>query len=164
MVRLSVSRRPCPGMNFRTLNFYTFVFRTTQYSRFSYDTIKFLAKTVQQCSMDPVTHTGSRCYHRYFALLSTLARPKPHQCACRMQNDEQLHRSGPSNIWRYRYQCLVAVYAIVTASAYLRVHRQPYNFAVKTEQYETIFKGTTLAAAVAGIAMSDRKTRDSKRQ
>jgi hypothetical protein len=56
---------------------------------------------------------------------------------------------------RHKYQVLVGTYVAVTAVLFLRVHRQPYSSAVKWEQYETIFKGTSLAAVLGGIAMSN---------
>lgn len=54
----------------------------------------------------------------------------------------------------YKYQLLFATYATVTGFAFWRIRRQPYNTSIKMEQYETVFKGTSLAAAVTGIAMS----------
>jgi hypothetical protein len=54
----------------------------------------------------------------------------------------------------YKYFVLFDAYACVSAAAFYGVHRQPYITAVKWEQYETIFKGTTLAAAIAGITMN----------
>lgn len=64
-------------------------------------------------------------------------------------------RAGKQSLLsQYRYHLLFGIYASATAAAFYRVHRQPYNTAIKWEQYETIFKGTTLAAAIAGFAMS----------
>lgn len=59
----------------------------------------------------------------------------------------------------YRLYLLAGLYVGVTGAAFLRVSRQPYAQSIKWEQYETIFKGTTLAAAVAGIAMSGKMNR-----
>ncbi|KAF4554909.1 Hypothetical protein D9617_3g019780 [Elsinoe fawcettii] len=55
-----------------------------------------------------------------------------------------------------RYLFLFATWAAVTGAAFYRVSRQPYITRIKTEQYETIFKGTTLLAALVGIGMSGR--------
>ncbi|KAK3079330.1 hypothetical protein LTS18_005129 [Coniosporium uncinatum] len=54
----------------------------------------------------------------------------------------------------YRYHILAVTYSLLTVTAFLRVHRQPYNSRLKTEQYETIFKGTTLAAVLVGVGMT----------
>lgn len=59
-----------------------------------------------------------------------------------------------SSLHKYRYHLLGLAYTMATILAVLRVSRQPYNRAIKWEQYETIFKGTTLGAAIAGLVMS----------
>ena len=63
----------------------------------------------------------------------------------------------PSNslVQKYKYHLLIGVYTTVTSLLLYRVHRQPFALAIKSEQYETVFKGTTLAAVIGGIAMSD---------
>jgi len=61
-----------------------------------------------------------------------------------------------SAFWTWRYHLLFGAWALGTSVAFLRVSRQPYMQAVKWEQYETIFKGTTLAAALGGIALSGK--------
>lgn len=48
---------------------------------------------------------------------------------------------------------IFAVWLVGTSAAFYRVSRQPFPARQKWEQYETIFKGTTLAAALAGIAV-----------
>ncbi|KAI1875974.1 uncharacterized protein JN550_001470 [Neoarthrinium moseri] len=55
---------------------------------------------------------------------------------------------------RYKYHVLIGSYIALTSVFFWRVHRQPYSRSIKAEQYETIFKGTTLAAVVAGVAVS----------
>ena len=62
--------------------------------------------------------------------------------------------SASLSLHKYRYPLLGLAYATVTTLAVLRVNRQPYSRAIKWEQYETIFKGTTLGAAIAGLVMS----------
>lgn len=54
----------------------------------------------------------------------------------------------------YRYPLLFVGWASVTGLAFLRVSRQPYNARIKSEQHETIFKGTSLAAALIGMGLS----------
>ena len=57
---------------------------------------------------------------------------------------------------RWKYQILFGVWLGGTAAVFWRIRRQPFRQAVKIEQYETVFKGTSLAAAVTGIAMSGK--------
>lgn len=61
---------------------------------------------------------------------------------------------GASFLGRYKYHFLVCGCMAATSVMFYRVHRQPYASAIKWEQYETIFKGTSLATVVAGAAMS----------
>ncbi|KAI0595337.1 hypothetical protein F4775DRAFT_595432 [Biscogniauxia sp. FL1348] len=60
-----------------------------------------------------------------------------------------------SLVRKYKYHLLIGIYTTVTSLLFYRVHRQPFALAIKSEQYETIFKGTTLAAVIGGIAMSN---------
>ena len=53
----------------------------------------------------------------------------------------------------YRYHLLFAAWASVTGLAFFRVSWQPYNARIKSEQYETIFKGTSLVAALTGMGL-----------
>ncbi|GIZ42559.1 hypothetical protein CKM354_000582100 [Cercospora kikuchii] len=59
----------------------------------------------------------------------------------------------------WKYQILFGIWLGGTAFAFHRIRRQPFRQAVKVEQYETVFKSTSLAATVAGIAMSGRANR-----
>ena len=61
--------------------------------------------------------------------------------------------SIPSFLSKYKYRLLGALYVVTTAGFLFRVSRQPYSQSMKWEQYESVFKGTTLAAAVTGIAL-----------
>lgn len=54
----------------------------------------------------------------------------------------------------HRFPLLFLAYAAVTSAAFYRIRRQPYAQAIKWEQYETVFKGTTLGAAIAAFTMS----------
>ncbi|KAK3061777.1 hypothetical protein LTS18_005454 [Coniosporium uncinatum] len=84
-----------------------------------------------------------------------------------MQTTKETSRKPPSSsssssststtlqtLHTYRYHILAVTYSLFTVTAFLRVHRQPYNSRLKTEQYETIFKGTTLAAVLVGVGMT----------
>ncbi|KAH9832742.1 hypothetical protein Tdes44962_MAKER00222 [Teratosphaeria destructans] len=62
------------------------------------------------------------------------------------------HISASSTLAAYKYPLLATLYFTVTGAAFWRVRRQPYSTAIKWEQYETIFKGTTLGAAIAALA------------
>ncbi|OJD33657.1 alpha-glucosidase [Diplodia corticola] len=67
---------------------------------------------------------------------------------------------GPETaLSRYRYKFLFGAWLLVTGAAFLRVSRQPYHSRLKSEQYETIFKGTSLAAVLAGIGLSGGSNR-----
>ncbi|OTB18756.1 hypothetical protein K445DRAFT_223970 [Daldinia sp. EC12] len=55
---------------------------------------------------------------------------------------------------RNRYRILIGTYLVVTSFFFYRVYRQPFSRVIKSEQYETIFKGTTLAAVIIGVSMS----------
>ncbi|KAK4508644.1 hypothetical protein PRZ48_002383 [Zasmidium cellare] len=59
----------------------------------------------------------------------------------------------------YKYHVIFTIYATATGLAFWRIRRQPYNASMKTEQYETIFKGTILAAAIAAIAAGKSEKR-----
>ena len=61
-----------------------------------------------------------------------------------------------SSLSTYRYYLLGAAYVFGTSLAFARIRRQPYSQSIKMEQYETVFKGTTLAAVVAGVALSGK--------
>lgn len=54
----------------------------------------------------------------------------------------------------YHFPLLFLAYAAVTSAAFYRIRRQPYAQATNWEQYETVFKGTTLGAAIAAFAIS----------
>lgn len=66
----------------------------------------------------------------------------------------------PEPLWsQNKYLLLFCAYTTITAAAFLRINRQPYSASVKWEQYETVFKGTSLAAVIAGVGMSGRLNR-----
>ncbi|KAK8073780.1 hypothetical protein PG994_004679 [Apiospora phragmitis] len=64
-------------------------------------------------------------------------------------------KNSTSFLSTYKYKLLVATYLGVTTLLCYRVHRQPYASNIKWEQYETIFKGTSLSAVVGGVLMSN---------
>lgn len=57
-------------------------------------------------------------------------------------------------VLRYRFHILAAAWLLLTGAGFLRVSRQPYAQRLKMEQYETIFKGTTLGAALIGMTLA----------
>lgn len=69
-------------------------------------------------------------------------------------HSEMTDQGYESALSRYRYRILFGAWLFVTGVAFFRVSRQPYNSRIKSEQYETIFKGTSLAAVLAGIGVS----------
>ncbi|KAI8966176.1 hypothetical protein F5Y11DRAFT_215083 [Daldinia sp. FL1419] len=65
------------------------------------------------------------------------------------------HETAPRHfLFRCRYYILVGAYLMATSYLFYHVHRQPFSRVIKSEQYETIFKGTSLVAVIGGIAMS----------
>lgn len=58
---------------------------------------------------------------------------------------------------KYRYEALFGVWLVVTGATFMRIRRQPYSTRLKVEQYESIFKGTSLGAIVLGIGMSPKR-------
>lgn len=59
-----------------------------------------------------------------------------------------------SHSYPYHFHILCGTWLFLTGAAFFRVSRQPYNSRVKSEQYETIFKATTLAAVIGGIGLN----------
>ncbi|KAF2998805.1 hypothetical protein E8E13_001283 [Curvularia kusanoi] len=58
---------------------------------------------------------------------------------------------------KYRYEALFGAWLVVTGATFMRIKRQPYSMRLKVEQYESIFKGTSLGAIVLGIGMSPKR-------
>ncbi|KAF2623263.1 hypothetical protein BU25DRAFT_350567 [Macroventuria anomochaeta] len=58
---------------------------------------------------------------------------------------------------KYRYEALFGAWLVVTGATFMRIKRQPYSTRLKVEQYESIFKGTSLGAIVLGIGMSPKR-------
>lgn len=69
-----------------------------------------------------------------------------------MADQESNLRVSP--LYPYRFHILCSTWLFLTGVAFFRVSRQPYNSRVKPEQYETIFKATTLAAVIGGIGVN----------
>ena len=55
---------------------------------------------------------------------------------------------------KYRYEALFGVWLAVTGVTFLRISRQPYSTRLKIEQYESIFKGTSLSAVLIGLGIA----------
>lgn len=62
----------------------------------------------------------------------------------------------------YRYELLFGAWLLVTGGTFMRIKKQPYSMRLKVEQYESIFKGTSLGAVLLGIGMTP--TRSSARR
>jgi len=58
---------------------------------------------------------------------------------------------------KYRYEALFGAWLLVTGVTFRRIRRQPYSMRLKVEQYESIFKGTSLGAIVLGIGMAPKR-------
>jgi hypothetical protein len=55
---------------------------------------------------------------------------------------------------KYRYELLFGAWLLVTGGTFMRIAKQPYSRSLKVEQYESIFKGTSLGAVLLGIGMT----------
>jgi hypothetical protein len=63
-----------------------------------------------------------------------------------------------SALSKYRYEALFGAWLAVTGVTFLRISRQPYSSRLKVEQYESIFKGTSLSAILIGIGITPART------
>lgn len=70
--------------------------------------------------------------------------------------------ASDSILQRYKFHALVAGYLVVTGGIFFRISKQPYNQAIKWEQYESVFKATTLATLIAGIGMGSIQRRSQR--
>jgi hypothetical protein len=59
---------------------------------------------------------------------------------------------------KYRYELLFGAWLLVTGGTFFRISKQPYSSRLKTEQYESIFKGTSLSAVLLGIGMTPTRS------
>ncbi|RYO52420.1 hypothetical protein AA0116_g11218 [Alternaria tenuissima] len=59
---------------------------------------------------------------------------------------------------KYRYEILFGAWLAVTGATFLRIRRQPYSTRLKIEQYESIFKGTSLGAILIGIGITPARS------
>ncbi|KAI1658901.1 hypothetical protein F4813DRAFT_33252 [Daldinia decipiens] len=57
-------------------------------------------------------------------------------------------------LFRYKYRILIGTYLATTNFFLYRVYRQSFSWVIRSGQYETIFKGTALAAVIGGVVMS----------
>lgn len=78
---------------------------------------------------------------------------------CKTNHKVPMAVQGPSSpsssfLYPYRFHILIGSWLFFTGAAFFRVSRQPYNSRVKTEQYETIFKATTLGAVIGGVGLN----------
>jgi len=61
-------------------------------------------------------------------------------------------------ISKYRYEVLFGAWLLITGGTFLRISRQPYSSRLKIEQYESIFKGTSLSAVLLGMGMTPTRS------
>jgi hypothetical protein len=59
---------------------------------------------------------------------------------------------------KYRYELLFGAWLLVTGGTFLRISKQPYSTRLKVEQYESIFKGTSLSAVLLGMGMTPTRS------
>ena len=84
--------------------------------------------------------------------------------AVRIESDNDINSSTMASeqletaYAKYRYEALFGVWLVVTGATFLRIKRQPYSMRLKVEQYESIFKGTSLGAVLLGIGMTPGRT------
>ena len=62
------------------------------------------------------------------------------------------------------YKSTFGLWLVATSLAFYRVSRQPFPSRQKWEQYETIFKATTLASVLMAIGIGGAFNRSSSRQ
>ncbi|KAF1850816.1 uncharacterized protein K460DRAFT_22441 [Cucurbitaria berberidis CBS 394.84] len=67
------------------------------------------------------------------------------------------NNASESALSKYRYEAVFGVWLAVTGATFLRIARQPYSSGLKIEQYESIFKGTSLSAVLVGLGISPGK-------
>ncbi|KAF1836480.1 hypothetical protein BDW02DRAFT_493585 [Decorospora gaudefroyi] len=68
------------------------------------------------------------------------------------------NKASESALENYRYEILFGAWLAVTGATFLRVKRQPYSTRLKIEQYESIFKGTSLGAVLIGIGIAPARS------
>jgi hypothetical protein len=59
---------------------------------------------------------------------------------------------------KYRYELLFGAWMLVTGATFLKISKQPYSSRLKVEQYESIFKGTSLGAVLLGMGMTPTRS------
>ena len=67
-------------------------------------------------------------------------------------------QTSESAIEKYRYEILFGTWLAVTGATFLRIKRHPYSTRLKIEQYESIFKGTSLGAVLIGIGITPARS------
>ena len=64
------------------------------------------------------------------------------------------NEASESAVSKYRYEVLFGAWLAVTGATFLRISRQPYSARLKTEQYESIFKGTSFGAVLVALGIT----------
>jgi hypothetical protein len=75
-------------------------------------------------------------------------------CYCEKMTDQVSEHIAS----KYRYELLFGAWLLVTGGTFLRISKQPYSSRLKIEQYESIFKGTSLSAVLLGIGMTPTRS------
>jgi hypothetical protein len=78
-------------------------------------------------------------------------------CFCSFTHSKMASQQLTPAYDKYRYEALFGVWLLVTGATFMRIKRQPYSTRLKVEQYESIFKGTSLGAIVLGVGMSPKR-------
>jgi hypothetical protein len=79
-------------------------------------------------------------------------------CFCPLHQYTMSSNASETVVEKYRYEILFGAWLAVTGATFLRIKRQPYSTRLKIEQYESIFKGTSLGAVLIGIGITPART------
>jgi hypothetical protein len=83
---------------------------------------------------------------------------------CKSDSVAEMTDQTPEHAFsKYRYELLFGAWLLVTGGVFARIRRQPYSTGLKIEQYESIFKGTSLGAVLLGIGMTPTRSTAARR-
>jgi hypothetical protein len=115
--------------------------------------------------------------YKFTSILSeqeTFTPPHPHVVWFDMESNDGNNADSPFQknnrlfraIKNHNLLLLFGIWSTVTGLALLRIHRQPYVCSMKAGEYETVIKGTSLAAVLAAIASGSfrRSSQDPNRE
>ena len=112
------------------------------------------------CRLDRVMSWNSNRYRRRIIARRPLThKPSHHPISLLAFQNSILPGAMPDSvpehvISKFRYEALFGAWLLVTGGVFLRISRQPYSSRLKIEQYESIFKGTSMGAVLLGIGMT----------